>query len=503
MRLAEGIRRARVLLAIGLVALAVAISFLIDRADHSPESRITLTAGPEGTTRTLFARLLAGEIATYGVDARVIPTSTTLEIYRMVDTREVDFAMVNGALDIERYAHVREVMPLYNEALHLLVKPGLASAVDQSFGALRGHTINLGPVGSATAGLAKAVLALAGIPPVSATTSEGYIPRQIDPDIDLASHSGQDGYAGLPDALFHLATLPSTTTHRYVQEAHYRLVAVPFADAFRLSAVYLNPMAPPPDGEVERHNVFETLIPPFTYQIEPAVPDKPTQTIGTPVYLVAHDSVANATVERVMEAVLESRFARLHEPAIERSVLDLPPRLARHPGSIHFQQRSEPLLTADDVETLSNGLSVVGAVVGTALFLWQAVRQRRKSRRQQVLREYLLKIAAIERRIAETEAAPTLDLERLRCLQSDVLALKAGALDDYTAGAFAEQEVLFDLLGSVNAAQEHIGQLLMHVRSSIESQAESQGKAADELWGQASGTGGAPVPVTAARSPSA
>lgn len=479
-------RRSWLLFGFSLAAFALAISFLVGSVD-SPEERITLTAGPESTTRTLFAKLLAVEITARGIDTRVVPAGTTLEIYRLVDTRAVDFALVNGALDIEQFTHVREVMSLYNEALHLLVKPELADAVEHSFGALSGRTVNLGAPGSASAGLAEAVLTLAEIPPATASGSDGYLVRQIDPDVDLARHHELANKAALPDAVFHLATLPSTTAHRYVQSADYRLVSVPFADALRLSAIYLNPIAPLPEGEIERRNIFETLIPPFTYQIEPAVPAKATPTIGTPVYLVVHDSVSNAAVERVMEAVLDSGFARLHEPPVDRSVLERPPRIPLHPGSSQFRLRSKPLLTADDMEALSNSLSVIGALIGATLFLWQSLRQRRESQRQHVLRRYLLKIADVERRIAEVESSASLDLEILRTLQRDVLKLKGDALDDFTAGAFAQQEILFDLLGSINAAQEHIGQLLMHLRETIETQAEIEGKAADELWDEASG----------------
>ncbi len=144
-------------------ALALAISFIVSSGSDAPEPQITLTAGREGTTRTLFARMLAREITARGVDTRVVPAATTLDIYRLVETHALDFAIVNGSLDIERFTHVREVMPLDNEALHLLIKPELANAVEQSYGALRGRTVNLGAAGLATAGIAKAVLTLARV----------------------------------------------------------------------------------------------------------------------------------------------------------------------------------------------------------------------------------------------------------------------------------------------------------------------------------------------------
>jgi hypothetical protein len=478
-------KRSWLLLALSAGALVLALIALFRQGSEPKDKQITLTAGLEGTARTLFARLLAAEIAANGVDARIVPAATTLEIYRRVDAREVDFAIVNGALDLQRYTHVREVMSLYQEALHLLVKPELAESVEHSFTGLRGHTVNLGPTGSATAGLANAVLDLAGIKPAAESPSDGYFPRQIDLDQELAAFVENKDRNVLPDALFHLATQPSTSTYRYVRTAGYRLVPVPFANALRMSAVYMNPLLPLAEGEVERHNVFETIISPYTYQVEPPVPARALSTIGTPVYLITHESVAKATVEGVMDAVLNSRFARMHEPPIDRSVLSSPARIALHPGSIRFRMRNEPLMTAADVEILSNSLSVAGALIGATLFLWQSLRMRRESRRQRVLRGYLLNLAALERRIANLEASSSLDLESLRELQGDMLQLKGRALDDFTAGEFEEHDVLFELLASINAAQEHLGQLLMHVRESFEARAETEGTNADEVWQRA------------------
>lgn len=130
-------------------------------------------------------------------------------------------------------------------------------------------------------------------------------------------------------------------------------------------------------------------------------------------------------------------------------------------------------------------MSVIGALIGAGLFLWQAWRQRQVARRQALLGGYLIRVAELERKIAELELLSSLELEPLIALQRDLLQLKSSALEDFAAGAFDGQAILFDLLGPINAAREHIGQLLLHARQNIETQAESEGKMAEELWEEA------------------
>lgn len=475
-------------LALGLLALAGA-GYALKGADERPAKAITITPGPEHTTRTLYTRILAQEIEARGVATRIVPARTTLEIFRRVDAGQVDFALVAGALNTAQFSHVREVAPLYSEALHLLVKRELADQVAHSLNALRGHTVNLGAPGSATAELSAAILAMAEVPRVERAGQDGYIPRQAMPEEELPANPELGDGLALPDAVFHIATVPSTIATRYVQLAGYRLVPVPFADAFRLSAIFSSRLGLGAEGEVERNYVSDTVIPPFTYQVEPAVPPEPTHTLGVPLLLIAHESVGEGTVAAVMEAVFDSRFARMHEPALDRSVLSLPPRLPLHPGSVAFRQREKPFFTADDVGVLSNWLSVAGALVGAALFLWQAWRQRRAAARQELLSGYLSRVAEIERRTVEMELSSALELDRLIELQQELLRVKSGALDDFAAGNFQGQAVLFDLLGPINAAWEHLGRLLLHVRENIETLAVEEGKTAEEVWEEVSDQG--------------
>jgi hypothetical protein len=45
--------------------------------------------------------------------------------------------------------------------------------------------------------------------------------------------------------------------------------------------------------------------------------------------------------------------------------------------------------------------------------------------------------------------------------------------------------MLSELLVPVNAARDHVGELLLHVRENLEKQAETQGRPAEALWVEA------------------
>src|SRR5262249_9733718 len=139
-------RRSRggVALVLGVLALAAAVGdgFL---SSERPIAPVTLTAGFLGTTRALVARTLVAAGATRGVEVRVVETLRTEDELDRVNTGTVDFALVAGAFHVGHHEHVREVAPLYVEALHLLVKEDLGEAVSRHLGALRGHTVDVGP----------------------------------------------------------------------------------------------------------------------------------------------------------------------------------------------------------------------------------------------------------------------------------------------------------------------------------------------------------------------
>lgn len=460
-------------LALYLGLFVAALGMVVARSTGDVAARqISLTAGLAGTTRAALAQALADDITTRGTVARLTPTADTSDALKAVNAGEIDLAMVSGVFRSGDYQHVREVTPLYAEALHLLVKRELAEEVARSVSALRGRVVSMGADGSETHELASNVLGLAGIVPERPVYPNGLRLQSVRPaEVDRFLADGRRDE--LPDAVFHLATVPSKVALKFIRHADYRLVPIPFSEAFRLSSIVSDDLADDLDSQIERLFTQDVVIPAFTYEIEPPVPASATHTLGAPLLLVAHDALSPATVERVMEAIFDSRFARFQQPPLDRSLLSLPARMTLHPGSANFRQRENPLLTADDVDTLSNSLSVLGALVGAGLFLREACRQRRHSRRHGLFTSYLARLAAIERQLAEIELSASLDIKKLRALQRELLELKSEALEQFSTGVIPSQSTLVDLLGPINNARDHIARLLVCVRETAQIDAEA------------------------------
>jgi hypothetical protein len=296
--------------------------------------------------------------------------------------------------------------------------------------------------------------------------------------------------------------VPARVVVPLVRDAGYTLVSLPYADSFRLARMLVDPDDAGAE-ELSRAHIVDTVVPVAAYQLSPAVPQETLHTIGTRLVLVAHHSVSRATVEAVLATILEGDFARLSHPPLRESLLSLAPRLPLHEGTLVYRRRHHPILTSDDVDTLSNTLSLIGALAGGTLFAWQGFRQRRQARSGRLLEDYLRRVADHERRVVELELAANLELEPLVELQRGLLALQSEVLSRFADGDFGDQATLADLLLPVNASRDHVGDLLLHVRSAIEEQAGAEGRTAGALWDAAVEAGDAAPDASPPREPAA
>src|SRR5262249_42531294 len=144
---------------------------------------------------------------------------------------------VQGGLDPTFHPHVRQVAALHVEPLHLLVKPAFHAKVAESLAALRGKSVNLGPVGSGTHDVARDVLKFAGLEPGRAGSQGDYAAmtksyRELLDETDPAQ---------LPDAVFTISALPSPVVRALVARFHYELVDLPFGEAFALDSLNRSP----------------------------------------------------------------------------------------------------------------------------------------------------------------------------------------------------------------------------------------------------------------------
>jgi TRAP-type uncharacterized transport system substrate-binding protein len=476
-------RRAWLAAALALAAFALALSLLI--GSRSPVAKqITVTAGYQMTTRVVVARALAFELQERGIRADFVTTGSTADELARVNSGEVDFALVSGGFRHHGFPHVREVAPLFPEALHLLVKSELEDGDWHGLGGLRGRRVDLGPTDSATASLAAAVLEFAGVACAPEPTPNACISINLELD-ELERRIESGARDELPDAIFHLASVPSLVAMKLVRRHDYSVVGLPFSRAFRLSEMINDISKPASAGQVERRYTEAVEIAEYSYQIDPPVPATALETVGARLLLVANAGVSASTVEAVLDAVYESRFARIPQPPLSRALLELPPRHPLHEGALAFVARDRPLISGSDADRLANAFSILGALVGGGLFLWQSFRSRVSARRDELFGHYQLQIAALEGRIVELELAADLALDPLITLQREILRLKSEALARYAAGELGNRATLTDLLVPLNAARDHVATLLLHVRENVEQRAESEGREAQAVWEEA------------------
>ena len=468
-----------VALALALLTLAFGVRAVIHRlrSQHHHEHRVTLYAGEPGTTRALVGEKLVTALNTAGMKARTAPADSAEAALDALDKGALDFAFVPSALPAGNRTHVRYAAPLYVEALHLLVKSEFAADPNS---ALRGRTIDLGPPESATARLAGAIMRFADLSPFG--PGSGFTPRNLTgPELEaLLARGDRDA---LPDCVFHIATLPSRVAADLIRKTGFKLVPLPFAAAFRLSGV-LEDASTGDLGAVEREDIYETEIPAFTYQTSPPEPPEPLKTLGTRLSLLASDRVPDAVVLAVLDVVFHSSFAHIAHPPLDASSLSQSSRIPFHTGSVTYAQREKPFITDERVAVLSNSLSIIGALAGSALFLWQWRRQRGEVNREKRLADYVRRLAQIEHRAAELERASSLKLDPLLDLQQMVWDLKSEVLKHFAAGELTDPSTLVTLLTPVNATRDHVADLILHIREGIEKQAAVKGTSAEAVWSE-------------------
>jgi TRAP-type uncharacterized transport system substrate-binding protein len=439
---------------LGAAALALAVFFYF----HSPREhryRLRLTAGSKVGMRHRLAQLLQAEVARQGIDLELYETHGSEDALDRVNDRRLDAALVTGGLRSTGRPDVREVMPLHMEALHLLVKQEHYPAVARHLTALEGKTVNLSEADSGTHSLAIDVLAFVGLHPRSADRPRGYVPVELSRQQLLE----EQGPARLPDAVLLVSSLPSPVAKHLVHRHGYRLVPLPFGEAFALESLAPEPPNPSerlPPAHVDKGHTYSTVIPAFTCSVEPPVPPEPVPTVGTRLLLVAHKDVPPQAVRRLLEATLASKVAKSDRPPIDANILKLPPEFPWHDGTTLYRERNQPVVSGALVDSAHKGMAIFAAAVSGLFVLWQWIRQRRHFLRDHGFNYYLHQVSRIEEEAEQAERGRPTDPERWRELRARLGRLKAEALHRFTQGELTDAELLAAFLTQVNGARDYL-----------------------------------------------
>jgi TRAP transporter TAXI family solute receptor len=453
-RLARLYRNPRLvaILAVSFILLTVVLLVLGLR---TPTYDLTMSAGASEGRRNQIAERLRDECARRGVNITIEETFGSEEALAEVGKGDLDVALVQGGLEAPR--SVREVAPLMLEMLHLLVHPEVPIFKLED---LRVRRVNLSTRGSGTHTLALEILALAGLEPERDFQESNLTYEEL---LELPRQR-------LPDAVFHVSSLPSPVADYLVDRHGYRVIDVPVAQALALR----NP------------SVREATIPAYAYG--PAVPAAPVSTVGTRMLFVAHESVDPQATRRLVEAVYSDRFERSAVlPVHDGESLLQHPEYELHDGTIEYLRRHERLLTPETIDNLESLRSFFVSFVVALFLAWRWFR----ARQLQGFDDYIKQVNELEKKIMRLERRAALDIEELLASRRQLQRIKVRGLEAYAAGKMASAELLSSFLLHVNDVRDQVDDLLLHARERLEKKARRTGAVEDEdalvekLWGAA------------------
>jgi TRAP-type uncharacterized transport system substrate-binding protein len=461
-----------------LAALVLAC-FVYFYSPGSKRFQLTGTAGNARGMRHQLAQRFQEEIASRGLSLTLLPSQGSEQALDWVNEHQVDLALVQGGLTSAGRANVRQVATLQIEPMHLAVKKELAADVSRSLTALRGKTVDLEEVGSGTHSLGLAILQFVGLQSADGDATRGYIPLSLDRERLFA----ESNTSRLPDAVFLVSTLPSSTTRYLVSKHGYRLVPLPFAEALALESLEGSAaagLAAAGDGRIVLGRVQPTIIPAFTYGIEPPVPDRPLPTLGTRLLLVAHKDVPAREAFQLVEEIYASEVGQMVHPPLDARLMDVPPEFPWHAGALLYQHRNAPLLSGAVMDSAHKGFAIFAAAASGLFVLWQWLKMHRTVTRSRGFKEHMAQVTRIEERARATECHGPLPLDELLIIRERVGQLKTQALDEFAAADHADKDLLFGFLLQVHDVRDYLTRLI-HQREESASKASESLAAADSV----------------------
>jgi TRAP-type uncharacterized transport system substrate-binding protein len=409
---------------------------------------LTLSGGNVCPLRSEMAKQICREVGNSGIILAASPGTNSEAICRAVDAGKLNLGLVLGGFPPDAHPHVRQVATLGVEPLHLLVRGELLTGAAPTLAVLRGRRVALGERGTNGAILAADLLRFAGMRPTTADAAGDFDPdysREAEMMAQLRSWKRAAPPVRatlaerLPDAVFIVDSLPSPLVDELVTTVGYNLVPLPYATALHLDNRRDHSHV---GHRLESSRIEPLAIPAFAYGIRPAVPAQDCPTFGLRLLLVAHEDVPTTAVSRLLRALDSGAAQRYH---IDLEAGNVNHEFPLHPGAVAFAKDRRPLTIGQMLEPLTNMLSVLGAGAAGGLALWGFLRGLRAVNPDVHLRQ----IDRIERLLQgseQDEAAPSLPLEFIGYLESQLAQVKQMAIEDYAKGRLDSDEALVGIL---------------------------------------------------------
>jgi TRAP-type uncharacterized transport system substrate-binding protein len=316
--------------------------------NQTSEETLKLGAGMELRYKDGLTDILCNEAQSKHLNIDVQWTHQPAETVQKVSNHELDAAIVPAGLSIKA-DNVRQVTMMDPQILHLFVKPAVA---EQGLAGLQRRLIYLGPAGSGVHCVAEVILNFAGL-----AAGRDFVEDARGYDVLMKSPP-----ESMPDAVFSLSPLPSPLGEKLVRQYGYQLMELPMGDSLAL-----------------RMPAFEdAVIPADTYGAAPAAPPKQLHTIGVRGMLIAHCDAPAMAIERLLEVLFESDFARrANLKKMDPALLARAGDYRFHLGTRAYMHRGDPFHVKEVMAKVQGFIGSTLSVLSAILLAWQWVRRKK------------------------------------------------------------------------------------------------------------------------------
>lgn len=300
---------------------------------------LKITGGDIMGNRHYLAGALRDEVLPHGVRLDMLPTDGSQEALAQVSEGKLDFALVQGGLELP-FANVTHVANLAPELLHFLVRPDIKDVAG-----MRGMRINLGSKKGGTRVIAKQVLEFSGM-----RDGIDYVETNLGTEELLALHRDR-----IPDVIVITSFAPSNIADYIVRQYGYSLLEIPFPNALALRQGW----------------VADTKVMAYMYSVQPPVPPRDVRTVGANLQLVANAHLDPRAVFKVLEGIYDPGLQmRLKMKFDEDKILES----SSYPlssGTRLFMDRKNPFLSQATLKKIESLFGLILSVASTLIVVFK------------------------------------------------------------------------------------------------------------------------------------
>jgi hypothetical protein len=467
---------------LGLLVLGI---YVLTRPKKSGEYTLKMLTDLLPGRRRLAERI-AAEARLHGLEVKLSarPYGALEELGLVNATNDIDVAIVPGGVGKGQFSEVRQVTALSVEPLHLLVKFELQAEASKSLRVLRGKRVNTGPTTTATNLLGRDVLRFVGLLPRSASgtgkvndsyQAEALNPQELIDRAEQVAHASETDrarlLAAMPDAVFVLSPMPSDVAKALVRNADFRLVALPFSEAYTLDHFDQDVLTPeqvsvstaegkiidPDRVRIDRAAMTTVEIPPYTYSTDPPVPETPCRTIGDASLLISYAPTQREGVAKLLEVIFDSPIRNSARPV---PLSEQVPQFPFHSGTEYYLASKRPFWTPELASQLGKLLGGAGAFASGLVAFYGFLKLRQLRRFESYYHE-IRRIELIARGLENEPGVPPLSrpAERASYLEDRLNALKCEALKDFADGGLKGEGLMSGIAALVNDTRDSLDRL--------------------------------------------